>query len=202
MYSIPDSCCQTARDYDTFLATFQYKVNFYFDSCDYHESTTSLSLRHRKKKALGDIPPPPPPPLMGPSSNNNEKKSSDYSHAKSVFRSSFWTLIIMASVVSGGFFLHNNTSEFLHSTVQTTLDGSVPLSEVFFPSVVVCNINQIRKSFFAELGFYENDTLVRIMYEDFIKGTMDSDWEASEVTYDPKRDAFYEVSEAFKELSS
>lgn len=107
----------------------------------------------------------------------------------------------MASVVSGGFFLHNNTSEFLHSTVQTTLDGSVPLSEVFFPSVVVCNINQIRKSFFAELGFYENDTLVRIMYEDFIKGTMDSDWEASEVTYDPKRDAFYEVSASKRTLA-
>jgi hypothetical protein len=100
----------------------------------------------------------------------------------------------MASVVSGGFFLHNNTSEFLKSTVQTTLDGSVPLSEVFFPSVVVCNINQIRKSFFAELGFYENDTLVRIMYEDFIKGTMDSDWDKPEKPHDPKRDAFYEVS--------
>ena len=103
----------------------------------------------------------------------------------------------MASVVSGGFFLHNNTSEFLKSTVQTTLDGSVPLSEVFFPSVVVCNINQIRKSFFAELGFYENDTLVRIMYEDFIKGTMDADWEAAQVTHDPKRDAFYEVRTKF-----
>ena len=115
-------------------------------------------------------------------------------NGSSAFRSSFWTLIIMTSVVAGGFFLHNNTSEFIQSTVQTTLDGSVPLSEVFFPSVVVCNINQIRKSFFAELGFYENDTLVRIMYEDFIKGTMDSDWEASEVTNDPKRDAFYDVS--------
>ena len=125
---------------------------------------------------------------------NNTNPKSGISHATSAFRSSFWTLIIMASVVSGGFFLHNNTSEFLHSTVQTTLDGSVPLSEVFFPSVVVCNINQIRKSFFAELGFYENDTLVRIMYEDFIKGTMDADWEASEVTRDPKRDAFYDVS--------
>ena len=77
--------------------------------------------------------------------------------------------------------------------MQTTLDNTVPLSEVFFPSVVVCNINQIRKSFFEELGFYENDTLVRIMYEDFIKGTMDADWEASKVTKDPKRNAFYEV---------
>ena len=104
----------------------------------------------------------------------------------------------MLSVVSGGFFLSNNTSEFLSATVQTTLDGSVPLSEVFFPSVVVCNINQIRKSFFAELGFYENDTLVRIMYEDFIKGTIDSEralMNEKDESYveDPKRSAFYEV---------
>ena len=33
-------------------------------------------------------------------------------------------------------------------------------SQVLFPSVVVCNINQIRKSLFNELGFYENETLV------------------------------------------
>ena len=33
-------------------------------------------------------------------------------------------------VVSGGFFLHDNTSEFLKSTVQTTLDSMVPLSQV------------------------------------------------------------------------
>ena len=94
--------------------------------------------------------------------------------------------------------LHNCVySIFNNSTVQTTLDNTVPLSEVFFPSVVVCNINQIRKSFFEELGFYENETLVRIMYEDFIKGTMDADWEASKVTKDPKRNAFYEVRTTF-----
>jgi len=113
------------------------------------------------------------------------------------FRSAFWTLIVMVSVVAGGFFLSNNTSEFLNATVQTTLDGSVPLSEVFFPSVVVCNINQIRKSFFAELGFYENDTLVRIMYEDFIKGTIETERaerNGNEGHDDPKRTGFYEVS--------
>ena len=137
------------------------------------------------------------------------------------FRCAFWTLIVTASVISGAYFLHDNTHEFLNSTVQTTLDGSVALSEVYFPSVVVCNINQIRKSFFAELGFYENDTLVRIMYEDFIKGTVDQDREAAAAaaaaedallfdsenidddeedysskrrTSDPKRAAFYDVS--------
>ena len=91
-----------------------------------------------------------------------------------VYRSVFWSIIVFASVVSGGFFLHDNTSEFLKSTVQTTLDSMVPLSQVLFPSVVVCNINQIRKSLFNELGFYDNETLVRIMYEDFIKGTKDN----------------------------
>ena len=100
-----------------------------------------------------------------------------------------------AYLAPGKWWLHLWTP--LYSTVQTTLDNTVPLSEVFFPSVVVCNINQIRKSFFEELGFYENDTLVRIMYEDFIKGTMDADWEASKVTKDPKRNAFYEVRTTF-----
>ena len=125
----------------------------------------------------------------GRRNNSQNQPSLTYS----AFRSCFWTLIIMTSVVAGGFFLHNNTSEFLHSTVQTTLDGSVPLSEVFFPSVVVCNINQIRKSFFDELEFYENDTLVRIMYEDFIKGTKEAEVRDT-FNQDPKRDAFYEVS--------
>lgn len=47
-----------------------------------------------------------------------------------VYRSVFWSIIVFASVVSGGFFLHDNTSEFLKSTVQTTLDSMVPLSQV------------------------------------------------------------------------
>ena len=120
-----------------------------------------------------------------------------------MYRSVFWSIIVFASVVSGGFFLHDNTSEFLKSTVQTTLDSMVPLSQVLFPSVVVCNINQIRKSLFNELGFYDNETLVRIMYEDFIKGTKDnsenatylgSDYpEEDDDEHSLKRKEFYQV---------
>ena len=73
--------------------------------------------------------------------------------------------------------------------------------QVLFPSVVVCNINQIRKSLFNELGFYDNETLVRIMYEDFIKGTKDnsenSTYLGSEFEDDEhhtiKRKEFYQV---------
>lgn len=74
--------------------------------------------------------------------------------------------------------------------------------QVLFPSVVVCNINQIRKSLFNELGFYDNETLVRIMYEDFIKGTKDnsenSTYLGSEFEDDEhhtiKRKEFYQVT--------
>jgi len=53
----------------------------------------------------------------------------------------------------------------------TTVDTmTVPLSEVFFPSVVVCNINQVRKSFFEELGIYDNETFIRQIYYDYIEG--------------------------------
>ena len=131
------------------------------------------------------------------------QQTSQFSSDSNVYRSVFWSIIVFASVVSGGFFLHDNTSEFLKSTVQTTLDSMVPLKQVLFPSVVVCNINQIRKSLFNELGFYDNETLVRIMYEDFIKGTKDNSENATYLGSDYpdedddehslKRKEFYQV---------
>ena len=42
--------------------------------------------------------------------------------------------------------------DFINSNVVTTVDTmTAPLSEVYFPSVVVCNINQVRESYFEEV---------------------------------------------------
>ena len=52
----------------------------------------------------------------------------------------------------------------------TTVDTmTVPLSEVFFPSVVVCNINQVRSSFFEEIGALDEDVKLKL-YQDYILG--------------------------------
>ena len=59
---------------------------------------------------------------------------------------------------------------------------TVPLTEVFFPSVVVCNINQVRKSFFEELGIYDNDTFIKQIYFDYIEGKKDSHKGSSSVS--------------------
>ena len=69
-------------------------------------------------------------------SQNSDKPN----HVYSIFRSSFWTLIIMASVVSGGFFLHNNTSEFLHrlpsiNGVTSFLQHSVPPMSILIKQI-------------------------------------------------------------------
>lgn len=61
---------------------------------------------------------------------------------------------------------------------------TVPLTEVFFPSVVVCNINQVRKSFFQELGIYDNETFIRQIYYDYIEGKSSN----SENLYHKKND--------------
>ena len=75
-------------------------------------------------------------------------------------------------MMTAGFFLYTNTwvsfkyligsvkksviftwfQDFINSNVVTTVDTmTAPLSEVYFPSVVVCNINQVRESYFEEV---------------------------------------------------
>ena len=62
-----------------------------------------------------------------------------------VFRMIFWSLIVSGALGSAGFFLYRNTMDFMTATVVTTVDTmTAPLSEVFFPSLVVCNINQVK----------------------------------------------------------
>ena len=87
-----------------------------------------------------------------------------------VFQRFFWILTLLLSICITIFLLYNNTLDYLNSTIVTTLDSkTVPLSEIFFPSVVVCNLNQIRKSFFEELGIYENETITSQIYNHYFQ---------------------------------
>merc|ERR1719153_553717 len=57
----------------------------------------------------------------------------------------------------------------MNSTIRTTIDTmNVPLSEVFFPSIVVCNINLVRRSLFSELGILDNNTLSHLVYQEIM----------------------------------
>ena len=57
-----------------------------------------------------------------------------------------WSVIVLASVAVASLFIYEAAEEFTKSTVVTTIQSTtVPLSEVYFPAVTVCNINQVRK---------------------------------------------------------
>ena len=57
---------------------------------------------------------------------------------------SYWGLVVLGSLVLSGFFIYGATNEFLDSTVIITVDSvTASLDKVLFPSLVVCNQNQV-----------------------------------------------------------
>ena len=61
-----------------------------------------------------------------------------------------WLMIVLASLAVATIFLHASIQDFTSSTVVTTIaTTTASLSEVYFPSVILCSINQIRKSLFT-----------------------------------------------------
>ena len=60
---------------------------------------------------------------------------------------SFWSLVVTGSLVIAAFFVYGATEEFHNSTVIITLDSVTgSLETVPFPSLVVCNHNQVKST--------------------------------------------------------
>ena len=56
-----------------------------------------------------------------------------------------WSVIVLASIGVASLFIYKAAEEFTKSTVVTTIHSTTePLSEVYFPAVTVCNINQVK----------------------------------------------------------
>lgn len=53
-------------------------------------------------------------------------------------------MIVLTSIGVASVFVYKATEDFYEATVVTTIHSTtVPLSEVYFPAVTVCNINQV-----------------------------------------------------------
>ena len=60
-----------------------------------------------------------------------------------------WLLIVIGALCVAAFFLYMAANDFTNSTVVTSIETTTaPLSEVFFPTIIICSINQIRQSLF------------------------------------------------------
>ena len=82
----------------------------------------------------------------------------------------FWICIIILSLGITSCFLFTSVNDFTNKLVVTNIDTTTaPLHEVHFPSIIVCNINQIRKSILFELGI-QNDSVIDLLYHQFYTG--------------------------------
>ena len=63
-----------------------------------------------------------------------------------------WSIIILSTAIVCSYFVVSRTIEYIESDVAIMLESrSGNLSEVYFPSIVVCNMNPLRKSFMYEI---------------------------------------------------
>ena len=61
----------------------------------------------------------------------------------------FMQVMVITSVIVACCFVFKQASEFNNATVVTTVDTmTAPLTQVFFPSVTICNINQVTQRYF------------------------------------------------------
>ena len=93
-----------------------------------------------------------------------------------------WGFVVFVSICVAIFFAVTAAIEFHGSSVITTIDSlNVPLSEVYFPAITLCNINQVRRSFFASIGIDGNFTMTNVIFEQLYQGT---DHEPTEEEYE------------------
>ena len=57
---------------------------------------------------------------------------------------SYWLVVVVGSLILSGWFIYGATNEFMKASVIITVDSvTASLDKVLFPSLVVCNQNQV-----------------------------------------------------------
>ena len=91
----------------------------------------------------------------------------------------FWSIIISISFIGCGFLIAFQCFEFQKATIVFDIESmSIPMEELYFPSVVLCNKNTLKQSFIKSLLSNENlreltnvDELTNLLIEAYISGS-------------------------------
>ena len=83
----------------------------------------------------------------------------------------FWALLLLAAHLGVLLLCYSVTKDYLTSTtlpiVKTTTG---PISDIKFPALVLCNVNQIQASFMRKLGFYHDEMADQLFKSEFMWG--------------------------------
>ena len=90
---------------------------------------------------------------------------------KETWQKIYWLFAVMLSLIFGISYMMFHIQEYRDSMPITSLDNvTIPLADIYFPSVAVCNINQVRQSYFEELGVDLRKEFVDQVYGKYIEG--------------------------------
>ena len=80
---------------------------------------------------------------------------------KSKWNRLYWSVCILFSMIGAIFVIFESCTELRNELPVTFQDPKLhTLKSIYFPGITVCNVNRVRRSYFEELGIYENETAV------------------------------------------
>ena len=85
-------------------------------------------------------------------------------------------MIVCGSIITASYFVYIAAWDFNKTKVVTTIKSTTgSLDQVFFPSVTICNINQVRESFFLDMDLDprinpEAEATIDLLYRQFYSG--------------------------------
>ena len=90
-----------------------------------------------------------------------------------MIRKGLWFATTFAMSALALFFTYRNIDEYLNSDVVTLLNTTTAsLSDIYFPTVTICNVNQVSQSFLSSvnLDIAEDGEVTQMLFSQFIDG--------------------------------
>ena len=90
-----------------------------------------------------------------------------------MIRKGLWFATTFAMSALALFFTYRNIDEYLNSDVVTLLNTTTAsLSDIYFPTVTICNVNQVSQSFLSsvDLDIAEDGEVTQMLFSQFIDG--------------------------------
>ena len=101
-------------------------------------------------------------------------------------------LVVLTAWAFAMYFLVTAIGEYMQSTTVTSIDTTTAsLKDIYFPGIVLCNVNQVSKAFLRSINV-ESDEDSKVLFSEFLDGNPRL-WEDYEKT--GVKDASYDENE-------
>ena len=91
------------------------------------------------------------------------------SSEEGIIKKLIWFMVIIVHYALASYFVWNNCNQFTKAKPITTIESTTSsLDDIDFPTVTVCNLNTVRKSFLREIGVEEKK--IKLVLEEFATG--------------------------------